>query len=102
MLKVLIILLIIVSLPYFFVPYNKYICENLGNARQYNFSTDGNFGNLVNQIQNLFTNAITGITDGVDAAVSVIEMPYNLGHDLARPNEPLPQNTPLYKVINKT
>mgnify|MGYP006423378635 CR=1 FL=1 len=73
-----------------------------GGPREFNFSTDGNFGNLVNQIGNLFTNAIAGITDGVEAAVSVIEAPYNLGHDISRPNEPLPQNTPIYHVIDKT
>ena len=73
-----------------------------GGPREFNFSTDGNFGNLVNQITNLFTNAISGITDGVEAVVSVIEAPYNLGHDVSRPNEPLPQNTPIYNLIDKT
>lgn len=43
---------------------------------------------------------MAGIVDGVKAVYSVVTLPMDLGHELGKPNEPLPDNTPIHRIID--
>ena len=68
--------------------------------RENNFSSDGDFGNLITQITNLVVNGIASIVDGANAAYSVVNLPSDFMDITGKNNEPLPSSTPIARVIN--
>ena len=71
--------------------------DKMSGVRSNNFSSSGKFGNMAKQLVFFIENSIAGITDGICALESVITLPSDLGHELGKPNEPLPDNTPIYR-----
>lgn len=76
------------------------ISNSLPLARTTNFSSSASIGNLAKQIMGAVENNIAAVSDGICAVGSVISLPSDLGHDLGKPNEPLPSNTPIHRAID--
>jgi len=71
-----------------------------GGPRENNFSSSGNFGNMINQLSNMIENGVAGIVDSVNAVYSAVTLPNDMISIVEKPNEPLPSNTPINKTIN--
>jgi hypothetical protein len=63
-------------------------------------SSSGSFGNMIGQLFCFIENGIGAAVDGIKATISIVELPGDLAHDLSRPNEPLPANTPIHHAID--
>jgi hypothetical protein len=60
-----------------------------------NFSSSGSFRNMADQLGCMVVSGVDSIVKGVESAYSVITLPYDLAWDFERPNQPMPQNTPI-------
>jgi len=67
--------------------------------RQNNFSNSGSFGNMITQLAYFIENGVASIVDGISATYSVVTLPGDLGHILGKPNEPLPSNTAIDRIL---
>lgn len=65
-------------------------------------SSHGSFGNVVDQLGCMVVDGVESIIYGIRFAESVITLPGDLAWDFERPNEPMPSNTPVAKIIAKT
>lgn len=65
-------------------------------------SSHGSFGNVVGQLACMIEQGVEAIITGIDTAYSVITLPADLAWDLEKPNEPMPQNTPVRRAIDYT
>lgn len=63
------------------------------------FNSSGSFVNMVKQLSYFIGNSVVGITDGIDTVYSIVTLPSDLGHNLGKPSEPLPSNTPIAKLL---
>ena len=45
-------------------------------------------------------NSVSGICNSVKAVYRVVTLPMDFGHELGKPNEPLPDNTPIHRIID--
>ena len=68
--------------------------------RQNNFDSSGSFGNMITQLAYFVENGVASIVDGITATYSVVTLPGDLGHILGKPNEPLPSNTKIAKILD--
>lgn len=60
-----------------------------------NLSSSGSFGNMIEQLFGFILNTIESVGMAVETAESLISLPFDLGHQLDKPAQPLPQNTPI-------
>ena len=58
------------------------------------------FKNIIIQTSHMLTNSLGAIGDAIDATISVATLPNDFISILDRPNEPLPSNTPISKIIS--
>lgn len=58
-------------------------------------SSSGSFGNMIAQLFGFVINTIESVGLAVETAESLISLPFDLGHHLDKPAQPLPQNTPI-------
>ena len=73
---------------------------DVAGLRENRFSDSGNFVNMINQLSYMVVNGVASIVDGVSAVESVLTLPSDLSSITDKPNEPLPSNTPISRVIN--
>lgn len=59
------------------------------------------FGAVIKNLTNLIVNAGAGIVDSISAIEHVAALPSEMTSIVDRPNEPLPENTPIKKIIDK-
>lgn len=79
---------------------NNEVQSGGSGVRSNQFSSSGSFGNVATQLVFFIENSMAGIVDGVKAVYSVVTLPMDLGHELGKPNEPLPDNTPIHRIID--
>jgi len=65
-------------------------------------SSSGSFGNVIDQLGCMVVEGVESIVYGLKLAESVITLPGDLAWDFERPNEPMPSNTPVAKIIART
>ena len=58
------------------------------------------FGAIISNLTNMIVNSGSAIVNGIEAAVSVATLPRDFASIVNKPNEPLPSNTPIKKIIN--
>jgi 6-phosphogluconolactonase (cycloisomerase 2 family) len=68
--------------------------------REINFSSNGDIGNLINQMSNLMVNTIAGVVDSVNLVANVAMIPSDFSSITGKNNEPLPGNLGVTKFIN--
>lgn len=75
---------------------NSYNKQKGGNGLRTNkFNSSGSFSNMATQLVYFIQNGVATMVDGVSAVSSIVTLPMDLGHELGKPNEPLPGNTPI-------
>jgi type 1 glutamine amidotransferase len=65
-----------------------------------NLSSSGNFKNMIDQLACVVVNGIDAMVDGLHTAESVLTLPGDLAWDFERPNQPMPENTPIKKIMD--
>ena len=58
------------------------------------------FGAIISNLTNMIINGGSAIVNGIEAVVSIATLPQDLSSIVGKPNEPLPSNTPIKKIIN--
>jgi thiamine pyrophosphokinase len=58
------------------------------------------FGAIISNLTNMIINSGSAIANGVEAAVSIATLPRDFSSIVDKPNEPLPSNTPIKKIID--
>lgn len=79
---------------------NEIIQTGGDGLRQNQFSSGGDFGTMITQLAYFIENGVASIIDGANAVYSIATLPQDFMSISGKPNEPLPQNTPISRAIN--
>jgi hypothetical protein len=79
---------------------NEIIQTGGDGLRQNQFSSDGDFGNMITQLAYFIENGVASIIDGTNAVYSIATLPQEFMSITGKHNEPLPSTTLISRVIN--